>query len=143
MYLNRVRKDRSAMTLVETAVALAIFAMCIGGMCALIVVSKRLSDQARWHYTAINLAKSRLERARALPFESLEMLVENQTGVNASGFTDSDGDYRRSTYVNEIKSGLLKEIVVVVEIRDRRTLDFEGEHEEIRSYFANYANQGS
>ncbi len=126
------------MTLVETAVAMAIFAMCIGGMCALIVTSKQLGDMARWHYTAVNLAKSRLERARALPFSSLEMLQENQVRVDHSGFSDNDGDYRRTTYVNDIKSGLLKEIVVVVEIRDRKTLDFEGESEQIRSYFADY-----
>ncbi len=136
---RKIGNSCSGMTLVETAVAMAIFAMCIGGMCALIVTSKQLSDRARWHYTAVNLAKSRLERARALPFGSLEMLQESQVRVDRSGFTDNDGDYRRTTYVNEIKTGLLKEIVVVVEIRNRKTLDFDGESEHIRSYFADYA----
>ncbi len=128
----------SGMTLVETAVAMAIFALCIGGMCALIVTSKQLSDRARWHYTAVNLAKSRLERARALPFGSLDMLQESKVRVDRSGFTDNDGDYRRTTYVNEVKTGLLKEIVVIVEILNRKTLDFDGSSEHIRSYFANY-----
>jgi Tfp pilus assembly protein PilV len=135
---KEVRLGNNGFTIVETAVALAIFALCIGGMCALIVTGKQLRDQARWHYTAVNLAKNRLERARALPFESLDVLKESNIRVNRSGFPDAGGNYRRTTYVNEVKTDLLKELVVIVEIKDRRSLEFEGEQEELRSYFADY-----
>ena len=131
------RTSRSGMTLVETIVALCILSMCIGGICALIVSARELSDRARSHYTAVNIAKNRLERASALGFDQLPDFHEADVVVDHSGNPAAYGHYRRSTTVLEAGTNL-RELVVAVEIRNRLSTDFDGEIETVSSYHADY-----
>ncbi len=130
-------RNREGLSLIETIVAVLVFAIVISGSCGLIVQGKQLSDIARAHYTAVNLCKNRLEKARTFDFDQLDLFAEANVVVNASGSPDYRAQYRRSTTVTEINSNLVQ-FNVVVEIRNRVTLAFDGEQETLSSYIANY-----
>jgi prepilin-type N-terminal cleavage/methylation domain-containing protein len=134
--LEKSRK-RAGMTLVETIVALAIFAVFTTGACKLFMSHRRLSDMARGHYTAINIAKNRLELARTVDFGQLASYAESNVVVNVSGEPDTEGHYRRTTDISNF-SGNLVEIAIKVDLRNRRTLDFTPANEQLTSYIANY-----
>lgn len=132
---HSARRCRTGSTLPEVMIAVALLGLTVGGMCWLVVSAKNLNDQARDHYIAVNLAKNRMERARTFPFSSLEMFVANNVVVDHNGTPTWNGRYRLSTSVSTIQPNL-KEMVVVVGIRNRYSYAFEGEQEELRSYFA-------
>jgi type II secretory pathway pseudopilin PulG len=127
------------MTLVETMVAIMIFGLSIGGMVSLVLVTRQLTDQARRHYVAINIAKNRVERARTFDWLQLDTFQETDTPVDVNGKTTdpSSADYHRTTTVNQVGERLL-EFTVRVEIRDKVTLGFDGEYEEMKTYIAHY-----
>ena len=127
----------AGMTLVEVVIAVSIFSMCMAGVCSLILQSRRVSNRARAHYVAINIAKNRLEMARTYDYSLLDLFIESNIVVDKNGILVNDGDFRRTTTVTEIKSNLT-EMVIMVEIRNRNTWDFSGEEETVQSYFADY-----
>ena len=55
---------------------------------------------------------------------------------------DMTGDYRRSTEVTNINANLL-ELTITVEIRDRKTLGFDGRNEHVSTYFSKYLSKSS
>jgi len=130
-------KGCDGLTLVEAVVALMIFALCIAGFCGASVCFRELSDRARTHYTAVNIAKNRLERAKTAEFSQLHLFEESQTRVDYLGSTDASGDYRRTTSVSNATEGLT-EVVVTVEIKDRVTLGFDRESETVGTYIADF-----
>ncbi|MBN1558326.1 MAG: prepilin-type N-terminal cleavage/methylation domain-containing protein [Lentisphaerae bacterium] len=138
--MNRIkgRNGRAGLTLVEVMVSIMIFAICIGGICWMMVMSKQLSDRARDHYLAANLAKNRIERGRTLEFDSLDQFEMDEVVVDAEGRPDGNGFFRLTTTVSNVNA-TLKEIVVEVDIRDRKTWGFEGEREEARTLYADFA----
>jgi hypothetical protein len=85
------------------------------------------------------LAKNRLERARTFEFDNLDEFEETAAPVDVNGLDVSGSDYRfqRTTTISSVAVNL-KEIIVMVEIRDRVSLAFEGEAESVRSLFAEY-----
>jgi len=122
-------------TLVEVMVALFLFGLCVGGICKLLVATKQVSDQARDHYVAVNIAKNRVERARAFDYDQLHLFEEDHVIVGVDGTADSNGRYRRTTEVltNAID---MVEMVVTIAIRHRETLEFGSEAEMLRTYIA-------
>jgi Tfp pilus assembly protein PilV len=125
------------MTLVETVVALTLFAICIGGMTALVLNGRALSDGARDHYTAINIAKNRLERIKSMDFDQVTTARETGTTVNMSGSSDANGDFRRVTTITSVATNLYR-ATVQVDIRNRVSRSFSGEKETISSYVVKY-----
>lgn len=136
-YTASKRCNKDGITLVEVLVAILIFTICIGGMCRLGVSVRETSDRARDHYTAINIAKSRLERVKTFEFDQLPYFVENEVRVDENGTPDTDGLFRRSTTVTDVKSNL-RNVTVSVEMLNRVTLAFDGEDESIMSYVADF-----
>jgi Tfp pilus assembly protein PilV len=128
---------REGLTLVETIIAILIFAICISGICKLVVITRESSDRARSHYTAINLGKNRLERAKVFPFGQLNDFVENQTVVDGAGTPSANGEFRRTTTVSNV-TATLKDVTVRLEIRNRVTRRFEGVSEAIQTYIADF-----
>ena len=130
--------------MLETVIAVTIFWMCVSGIAALFVQTKQLSDKARSHYVAINLARNQLERAGSYTepgqLNSLSLLRESNAVVNTTGASDGEGDFRRTTMITAGVSGVsnLTELVVTVEIRNRKTLGWTGEREVLRCYFTEY-----
>lgn len=125
------------MTLVETIVALTVLALCVGGICALVVHSKGTSDLARDHYTAVNIAKNRIERAKAYDFDDLYTFIETDMVVDPAGNPNPNGRFMRTTAVSTTEENLA-ELTVTVEIRSRVSSSFEGENEQVRTYIADF-----
>jgi Tfp pilus assembly protein PilV len=130
----------AGVSLVETLIALAIFATFTTGACKVFMATRRVSDMARAHYVAVNLAKNRLEIVRAFPFDQLTAFAENNVIVNVNGEADSTGQYSRSTAVTAVSTNLM-EVVVAVNIQNRKTLKFDGGVETVASYFSKYLEQ--
>ncbi|MFC1453380.1 prepilin-type N-terminal cleavage/methylation domain-containing protein [Verrucomicrobiota bacterium] len=123
-------------TLVEVVVALFIFGILIAGMCQLLTMINEGSDRAREHYTAINIAKNRIERARVMEWDELPFLSETNVPVTASGApTMQQGNYRRSTIVTSVTYNLIQ-VAVTVDIRNRKTRQFDGNGETVQSLIA-------
>lgn len=134
----RKRADLKGLTLIETVIALVIFAICIGGFCALVSQVRQAADMARDRYIAVNLAKNRLERARSFEFDQLHLFEENGVVMNESGTPTTTGNFRRTTTISNI-TDILCELVINVEVRNRITRAFEADAETVSSYIADYA----
>ena len=133
--------SRAGMTVIETIVALTIFAVFTTGACKLLMSHRRVTDMARAHYTAINIAKNRMELVRTFDYGQVDKFIEDKVIVNASGNPDSLGNYRRTTQVSNVSSNLM-ELTVTVDIRNRRTLVFNPANQELSTYFALYLEPG-
>ena len=133
----RAARTAGGTTLVESLVALVLVSAFIGGMYLLIVTAQQASDRARDRYTAVNIAKNRLERARTFDYDDLDAFRESNTVVDEAGFASTAGRYRRTTAVSLVATNL-KEMVISVAIRSRITLQFGGQPEVLRSYFAHF-----
>ena len=127
-------KGRDGTTLVEVVVGLFIFGLFVAGMCRLLVLVNESTDRARDHYVAVNIGKNRIERARAFDFSQLtSVFTENNVLVDVNGQPATDTNFRRSTQI--ISSGTnLVEMVVTVDIRNRKSWAFDGPSEQIRTY---------
>ncbi len=139
--LGKRGRNAEGMTLIETLGAVCILGICIGGVCALVVQAKQMTDRARDHYTAINIAKNRLELARAKGYAALGDFSEPPTIVNRKGVSDEEGDYQRETIISNPAPNLA-EIVITVQIRNRMTRQFGTVNEVLRSYIADYLVPG-
>ena len=136
-----LRKHCLGATVVEAIVALVIFATFIAGATQVILAHRQLSDKARAHYTAINLAKNHVEQVRNMrraDYAQILAMTENGVQVNAEGDPDStNGKFRRTTTITVGTNNIYRlEIEVMVEIKNPITLAFEGENEHVKSYMA-------
>ncbi|MBU1693585.1 MAG: prepilin-type N-terminal cleavage/methylation domain-containing protein [Verrucomicrobia bacterium] len=125
-------------TLVEVMVALVLVFMALAGAYLVVIHAARLSRSARDHYVATNLGRSRLERARNYEYSDLYLLAEDNLVVDEHGVPAAEGWFRRSSAVNTNYAPSLTEIIVTVQIRSRRNLQFGAEAEEISSLFTEY-----
>jgi len=127
-------RDRAGTTLVEVVVGLFIFGLFVAGMCRLLVLVNESADRARDHYVAVNIAKNRIERARAFDFNQLtSVFTENNVLVDVNGQPAVDTNFRRSTQITPAGTNLV-EMVVTVDIRNRKTWAFNGPSEQVRTY---------
>lgn len=130
-------KNRAGVALIEALVAITIFAIFITGAGKLLLAHRKISDMARMHYTAANVAKNRLELIRSFDFDERDEFMENNVVVNMSGLQDDAGHYRRSTTIVNTSSNIC-EMTVSVEILDRKTLTFSGRNETVQTLMAEY-----
>jgi type II secretory pathway pseudopilin PulG len=136
-------RHRDGIVLVETLVALTIFAVFITGASRLLMHHRQMSDSARANYTAINIAKNRMELIRTFQFTELNSFVENQTVVDEGGFPDAaNGQYRRTTSFRTVNTNLL-EMAITVEIRNRKTLRFDGAQQQLTTFLSHYLTEES
>ena len=130
-------RKRSGTTLVEALMAIAIFAVFVTGTCKLLVSHRQLLDLSRDRYTAANIAKNRMELVRTFDFDQIPKLNESTLRVDDSGIPDNAGHFRRTTTVTSVSSNLC-ELVVTVEIQNRKTLAFSGVDETVTTYVAKH-----
>lgn len=135
-------KSRAGIALVEALVALTLLAVFLAGATKLLLSHHEMSDMARAHYTAINIAKNRMELVRTFDYGQVGNFLEDKVNVDASGIPSTLGNFRRSTEVSNVSSNLL-ELSVTVEIRDRVTLGFGSSQEKLITYFAEYLSEES
>ena len=128
---------RRGITLIESVIALFLFALFIAGACDVIVTMRQTGYRARVRYTAVNLAKNRLERVMAFTFSQVDQCAMNKLVVDDGGSPDPNGDYQLSTTV-ALVSPVLKKVTVHVDVRNHRTMQFDAEYQELVSYVTNY-----
>ena len=135
---NLVRaRTRQGLCLVEAIVAISLLALCIGGVCAVVMNARQLADMARDRYVAANLAKGRLERARSFSFDQLSLFTESNVVLDESGSPNADGAYRRTTTLTTIMPRLVQ-VAVRVDVRNRITRAFSGHPQTLTTYVADY-----
>ncbi len=139
---RNISKSRAGIALVEALVALTLLAVFMAGATKLLLSHHEMSDMARAHYTAINIAKNRMELVRTFEFGQVDDFLEDKVDVDESGSPSTFGHFRRSTQVSNVSPNLL-ELNVIVEIRDRKTLSFNGRQEYLSTYFAEYLSEES
>jgi prepilin-type N-terminal cleavage/methylation domain-containing protein len=122
-------KFQDGFTLTEVMVASAILAMFIVGCYKMVEGALWMNQAARDHYVAVNMADSRLERARNLQYATYSDLLETQLVMAADGTPSVTGPFRRTTSVNTNYGVVLTEFVVQVDIRNHKTGAFDGINE--------------
>ena len=135
-HLKQSRK-RAGTTIVETLVALTIFATFIAGASKALLSHRAIADVTREHYTAVNIAKNRVELARTFNFEDLTNFGETDVLVDALGdpVAAGVGNYRRSTAINLVTNNLVQ-LIVTVDIRNHKTWAFNGAGQEVESFIS-------
>ena len=135
MSRNRL-KYAEGMTLIEVVIAIAILALFTLGAAKLITSVRGNISIAREHNQAINLARNRIERARAVPFSSLWLLAEtNGPRLNSYGLNDVDGAFKRNTAISTVTNGLA-EVTVEVWVLNRQTHNFDQKPQKLQTYVA-------
>lgn len=134
---ERRGRARRGMSLIEVVVAVAILSIVVGGVAWMVIMVRNVSDQARDHYIAANIAKNHIERARIIEYDVLEDFEAADVVVDEGGTPDSSGRFRMTTSVSQVNSNL-KEVAVSVEIRNRVTVDFEGEEEQMSTFLSKF-----
>lgn len=137
--LMKKNRNRAGTTMVETLVALAIFASFIAGAARVIMAHRQLTDKARMHYTAINIAKNQIEQVRNMrrsDYEQVSNMQEVDVRVDENGVPDSSGVFSRTTTISATSVSDLHDVAVTVDILNPVTLQFSGENEHIRSFMA-------
>lgn len=136
---NHRKRSKCGASVTEVLVALVLFATFISGAAKVIVAQHRVTDKARAHYTAINIAKNRIEYLRNMrraSYDQIESMLETDWQVDQDGVTDSNGKFSRTTEIRSTSVPELLEIRVTVKIRNPDTLEFGSEQEFVRSYMA-------
>ncbi len=109
MFISNNSKKGAGLT--EVLFSVFIISTAIAGILVIFVQTIDASKRISYEYNAINLAKSRIERARtniaANGFSSLIDLDESgsPTILDADGAPDQDGDFKRETTVTTNYNG--------------------------------------
>ncbi len=123
-------KTDSGLTLVEVIVAMSILTTVLAGAVAVMIQTVWLTEQVRNRSTATSLAWSRVERIRNAEIDEVNLLIENAPGTRVSftGAADEEGDFLRTTDIQDESAGLSM-IRVRVEVWpwNRRNQEFSGE----------------
>lgn len=119
-------KAQSGFTLTEVMVAVFILAIFMIGCYTAVTGALWMNQTARDHYVAIQLANARLERARNIQYASLSQMVENNVVMDANSTPNANGQFRRTTTVNANYGTNLTEFVIQVDIRNRKSGQFDG-----------------
>ena len=114
-YINFKKiNNNSGVTIVETLVASALFILVSTSFLSVFLMSSTSCKSTDYMYTAINLAKARLERLKGLDYNSLPQAVESNTRLDKDGDPDAYGDFYRTTQVNNVYGTDLTEITVSI-----------------------------
>jgi Tfp pilus assembly protein PilV len=110
-------------SLIETVMALALVAICIGGILGVVVQSVELGQSRERAYIAMNLAKNRLERIRQIRrdqgYSSLATATETDTLIDSKGIADGGGDFIRTTAVEPDYAPNLTKVTVSVNYKKK------------------------
>lgn len=89
-------------TLTELMVASLIFLMVSTAFTAAMLTALRTQYMATDYYASMCLARNRIQRARTLDFNSLQLLAETQLKVDSIGNPTPLGRYQRTTVVSNV-----------------------------------------
>lgn len=117
--------NKKGITLVETLFSAVIIALVIGGVLLVFVHTVDMSKRINYEYAATNIAKSWIERIKSAietsGFASITQanFGESYTKLDSNGGPDPNGNFRRSTTVNDTYGTRLTRVTVEVEYRYR------------------------
>ena len=86
-------------TLTEVVIAMAVLAIAGTGFGVGFVNAMRTNRQAKNYYHATTLARNRIQRARAMAFDSLPLLAEVEQPIDEKGTPHNAGAFARTTLV--------------------------------------------
>lgn len=92
--------SKSGFTLLEVVIAGSLLTIMVGGFTAALISAMRTHYLAGYQYSAVSIARNRMQRAWTLSYETLPMLEESKTSVDACGTLNPSGKFLRSTLVD-------------------------------------------
>lgn len=101
------------LTIIETMIAVSLFAVAIVTIIGVYPVSARAARQAQGHLVATNLAEKELEFSRAMDYDAIESRTEDYTLAFESNGAATQIEFEADVVVQETRPGL-KQIVVTV-----------------------------
>jgi Tfp pilus assembly protein PilV len=137
---NTRAHGKSGFSLVEAVIASFVLALVATGGFLLVSQTYWAISSARDHYIAGAMALSTLERARNVNYSNLPLMSETNVVVNEQGLVDPEaGYYRRTVTVtqNDPEAGLTH-IVVTIDLRNRKTGNFDYRNESMSSLYTTY-----
>lgn len=84
-------------TLLEVLVAFVITGTIIAGAMGILKASLWAASYYSHRTSASNIANSRIERLRTIPYADLASMTEDAAPVNSRGISDANGDFMRTT----------------------------------------------
>jgi hypothetical protein len=137
---NTRAHGKAGFSLIEAVIASFVLALVATGGFLLVSQTYWAISSARDHYIAGAMALSTLERARNVNYSNLPLMTETNVVVNEQGLVDpEEGYYRRSVTVtpNDPEAGLTH-IVVTIDLRNRKTGNFDYRNESMSSLYTTY-----
>ena len=128
---------RTGCSMIETMTALTILGLFMAVTCRALLASHQMLDLSRDNYIASNLAKDRLELIRTFAFDQIPNLAEEAIIIDNSGVAAERGHFRRTTKVTMLDTNLF-EVVIDVDIQNRRTLQYAPAKQSISTYIADH-----
>ncbi len=92
-------------TLAEVMIASTIFMIFCVFFLSSVIVAMRSQRLACDYYTAMTIARNRIQRAKTFEFASLPLMTENLASVDGNGNLVSGGLYQRTTQVTAYTNG--------------------------------------
>ena len=139
MAINSHKACRYGTSLIETLIALMTVSLGLASAYPLVTQAGFAVRRGRDHYVATTIALATLERARNFDLGLLSLLAESGRLVDDQGLPDDNGQFRRTVTVlpDEPADGLTQ-VVVTVDIADRRRGGFRGEQQRATMAFTTY-----
>lgn len=103
--MNSLHMNRKGMTLVEVVVSVALIALVVLSLVLTVTQSAVYSRRVDVLYTASYLAQRRIDMLNRLDFALLADAAESGVRIGADGNIDPNGDYVRTTEVQENYGG--------------------------------------
>lgn len=116
--------------MVEALLAVSIVAVAVAGASKLVVATRQLADAATDRHKAAQLIRNQIERVDMLNFDDLDKWAMDKQVVDENGTPSLDGRFRLTTTVTNTETNL-KQVVIGVDIRSRKTLEFGSAGQEI------------
>jgi Tfp pilus assembly protein PilV len=140
---NRAGKHRAGFGLAEAMIALLLFGVFIAGACRLLVVSRESVSRASDNTAAVAMAHGRLERLQTFDFSQLLNMINmpgafdymDEHGGVIGGADDGMVRFRMTNSVTQVKDNLVM-VTVSVDIRDRITLEWDGDGQALTTMIA-------
>jgi hypothetical protein len=118
--MQALEKDRrrtsgaGGFTVVEVMVASSLLVVGVTALFLAVISSIRVQYTSNNMFHATCLARNRIQRALALPFETLPVLEEDSVSVDQNGGALADGEYSRTTRIEKLSDNSYRITVEVV-----------------------------
>lgn len=107
------KRLKSGLTVLETLIAVTIFAVGVMSLFSIFPVSAKAARQSIGHLAAVNLAERELEFSRAQAYDAVQNRSQDYDIVIESNGATNNLVFQTFTEANEIRTGL-KHVKVVV-----------------------------